>query len=309
MAKNDTFNKINKNTGIAADASRQRYEHILGGIGSDVANAREADNVLRGNITDRLLTGGPQRNKQGWFDLPIGNDLYGQRLRSGLLTQAHGGPGFGHDQSAIDMWQNWRDTGGMDDRTVEGMRRAGSHVVPGIYNNLKNQMERRRVIQGGYSPGYDANTAALARDASREASRATDESEGTIAGMRHQGKMFGASGFDSYLKGMRNADIQQRQFGLSGLSDLEGRNLSAQLQMGNDELARTNSLLGLYGAAPGATNAAYTNAFRGMGGLDDSSLNYMQLLAGMNPKRSVWDTIFKGAGAAGGLLTGFGAMR
>ena len=282
-----------------------------GMLGRDIEDARTFSTGMRNeaaNAFRNLGQNGPgfSRMAGGGYAIPSGPEA--GRMYAGLNRLATGGADTPFAQESVDMWSNFRDTGGIDAGMRNDMRRAATQVIPSFFRNMQEDMDRRRTLQGGYSPGYDAGSANMARDATLRASEASERAEGDIAKMVAQGKQFGTQGLENFFARYGDTYNRGKEFGLSGLMNLENQNAQNQIQLANmdrsNQVAGAQGLAGLYSAAPGALNSAYGNFFDAMRGQDAASLNYINSRYGANPQTDWWGRVTGLMGGVGGLMTG-----
>jgi hypothetical protein len=273
------------------DASRSGYNQFISGQQNQLGGARERDLALRNDIMSRY---------QGMANQPA----FGFDASGNYTGPRVGGANRGDFAKAIGSYNNFIDTGGLTDQDVNALRLRGTSVIPSFYEGLQNDMSRRRNIQGGYSPGYDAQASRLARDASRGALEASYGAEADIVGKRLQGKQFGTSGA---------AEVAARIGAMNQAASQANAELQARLgaQGNEDRLRAVGGLAQLYGTAPGESGQAAQQLLQGMGGRDQASQGYLGLRYGANPATTWQDSlnsIGNLAGGVGGLMTGFGSF-
>lgn len=266
MGKNDA----NKQNRTLLDTARTQNQQVMNPYmqqaTKDLSTARDQSNELRGQIINAYNT----------------------------LPGAGGGAAsvdfnsIGDYANARNVYQRFADTGGLTDSDISNLRYRATSTIPSFYENYKNTLARRANVQGGYSPGYDAQMAAIGRDSARQAYEASRDAEAGITTLRNQGQLQGAGG----LMNIGNAALGAATTNAQLQNDAMSRN--AQLQA-----ARASGLASLYSATPGGYNSAMENYLRGAGQLSDADLQALGLRSNIRD-RSWLDAIpgMVGAGAA-----------
>lgn len=206
---------------------------------------------------------------------------------------------------------------------ADAIRYRATSQIPSIYGNLKNNLARRSNVQGGYGPGFDAQTAELTRQAGREAFGASRMAEadiadrmgrarevgasglGNIAGMRQQGRIAGAQG----LFGLGQQEQQAQGFNAGMADSAANRNAQMQMQMLGMEqqgkLAGMGGLLDAYRSSPGEVGMYLDTLMGGASGRAGAASNILGLRAQNNPNISAMDRVMQGAGIGAGVLGAF----
>ena len=192
------------------------------------------------------------------------------------LTGPGGGAGGIMGQSLADygnimnQYQDWAKTGGFSQEDLANIRARSVSPVRAAYSNAQREMERGRALQGGYSPGFNAATARMAREQGQLGSDMSTNTEAMIAELLQRGKLAGMGGMTSMYgatPGLANTFGQQmlqsqgqnlQAAGLQnqlGLGIMGAQNQQAQVP-GNWQQAM-NNIAGLGGAAQGIGGALY----------------------------------------------------
>jgi hypothetical protein len=336
-------NKQNNQTRNALDSSRQnvgsQYQDFLGNARTNLNKSYgDADN-LRNEIFDRyssndaFMPKGP--NGSGWFDLPDSGASGGGRVgadysaaKSGYQNFADtGGINRADFEPAFASYKGIMSNGGIGEGEAQALRARATSMVPSFYNKYKQSLQRRSNVQGGYSPGFDAQMSEIGRQAGREGFQASRQVEGDIADKRQQGRMFGTSGYGSLMSDVTGKEQSGKLAGLGGLKGIgdsemsassanagldeakASRNMQAQLAMmgmyQSGRAGQTRGLQDLYSSAPGNVGQASSNFLSGLGGLSANDLNNLSQ-RGSIQDRSWMDMIPGLIGAGGGILSGMG---
>ena len=137
------------------------------------------------------------------------------------------------------VFDEFANTGGYSQKDRSNILARGLSPISAFAKSSQDEMTRRRNVQGGYSPGFDATNRALSRDASRG-----------IADMS----------LDANL-GIMDKVNEGRRWGSSSMSDAENRLMS---------LRTGNQLRGLEGAAGNELNLE--NSVLNQGNVNNSLL-------------------------------------
>lgn len=322
-----------------------KYNSFLGGQYNNSIAARDRSDTLRNQLmstysgpggtgTNDFMNMTP--NAQGWYDLP-------SQYTQGPSLSAGGHAAGGDFGSAKTGYQGFADTGGaadfakaqgsMDTLAQTGgvdtgaIIRGETTMIPAFYDQYRAQTQARANTQGGYSPGFDAQQAELARQASQQGFNAMRVAQSDATKLAQQGLIAGATGqagIAGQISGNRlaglggltnigqyeqqnnqfNAGLDQsnNQFNAGATNAYSGRNLAAQLglqqqgQQGRQFSAGQQQ--GLFNSDLNQQNAANANYLSGLGGLTQAQLQALQLQMANN-KGIDWS---KWAGVAGSSL-------
>src|SRR5258706_2684278 len=91
-------------------------------------------------------------------------------------------------------FQQFSQTGGFSPGDLANIRARAVSPVRAAYENAQQNVNRQRSLQGGYSPGFGALQARMARQQGQSASDAATNAEASIAEMVQQGKLAGLQG-------------------------------------------------------------------------------------------------------------------
>lgn len=92
------------------------------------------------------------------------------------------------------QYQEFAKTGGYTPEGLSAIRARALSPVRAMYANANREVDRSKVLQGGYSPGYGVLKGRMAREGSQAASDATTNAEAAIAQMVQQGRLAGLGG-------------------------------------------------------------------------------------------------------------------
>jgi len=289
MGSSRERDRTNRMLDTSYNQSRSGYGTLINQAQGNLPGVYDRERLLRENIMNR-------------YNQAADKPAFGFDAQGNYTGPTVGGANRGDFAGALGSYNRFMETGGLTGDDITNLRARATSIIPSLYENMEGQMARRRNIQGGYSPGFDAQTAELARQSGREMFNASRQAEGDIIDRRLQGQMWGTQGVTDIAS--RLGEMDQR----AGLANAE---MMSRLGLaGRDQaLAATSGLLNLYGTAPGESGQLNQLILNALGGRDASSGNYLGMRYGNNqPTNWFRDYLIPGLGAAGGLMTGFGAL-
>lgn len=155
-------------------------------------------------------------------------------------------------------------TGGYSRDDIANLRSRGTSPIRAAYANAEREMGRQRALQGGYSANAFASLGRMARERGQAGADAMQNVEAGLAEMRNRGRQFGLTGMGN-IEGQRlGADVDLSKFN-TGL-DFEGQKYNANAMEGaqarNIGAAERAGAAGAAGAA--ASRADQLRALQGM---------------------------------------------
>lgn len=257
---------------------RDSYEYPSGnakpaGIKSvyDAAATQQAgdyDNIM-GNY-DSIFNNASNASRSPAFNYSAINPVFNRQLQT---TPYQRSSELGTALSGLSEFSR---TGGYSDADVNNIRERGISPIRSIYDSAKRNMDRQKVLQGGYSPNYGAVNAKMARDASSQIGGLTTKVNADIAQMVASGRLSGLNSLGSVASrdnemsnqfNQRNTDInnqvelanteEQRRvdnINNQGRLDVERLNNQNKQQNTNTQLQATQGKQSLYGTTPALTN-------------------------------------------------------
>jgi hypothetical protein len=136
------------------------------------------------------------------------------------------------------VYDEFAKTGGYSDADIGNIRSKALSPIGAANTAMQDELQRRRAVQGGYAPGFDASSRALRRDTARSAA---DTSLNTELGIReavNKGRQWGAGGLstsETALQGLRTGNM------------LQGSQAAANTEMALQNAINANKLGGLSG--------------------------------------------------------------
>lgn len=200
--------------------------------------------------------------------------------------------------------------GGLD---IEGIRARSNSATPSFYKNLQNEMERRRLVNP-YGPTFDAEGAAMARQAGQETQKNIRDTELDIGDRVSANKQFGIRGLgdlNTAIQGMKQQGKiagGSQQISNAGLAE----SAAARRQSGETDIlhmlqsGRLAGLGGLEGLFQTQNTNTQTYADRHQRGLEGQDQAQLGNIAARQNTTPWWKTIL---GAASGPAAAYFGAR
>ena len=118
-------------------------------------------------------------------------------------------------------------TGGYNDSQLADMRGRSNAAVPGFYNSLKDQLNRRRTSSGGYGSSFDSSTRALTRDSAIESANAARDTELDLGEKVRKGKLDAAT---------QLSDNELRMLGITTPAKIQALEAASESAFGTEKL-------------------------------------------------------------------------
>lgn len=348
----------NKTTGVQnADQNNNETQQAGSNLGSD----REAveggyRGMMSGSTANVSSIGKGQYNPimSGYMGL-AGDGGYSAGSKSNIMGDISGLREMGRtggidDASAARMrgggvYDEMAKTGGYSDSQKADMMHQSVNSIQSGQKNTQNQLNNRKVVQGGFSPGFDAASNNLRRTSAQDASNAALNARVGIQEQVNQNRITGAGGMANSENALDTLKTGNQYRGLMGASSQEmgmnnsiaGNQLSAlggarqtgdsmnnvdqqnaNIQGGNIDrnMNQQNAgLAGMQGLYSGDMNR-YTGALdRGVGITGQNASTNQGYYGARNPlatQPGIGGNLMKlagtGAGIGAGLMTG-GVMK
>lgn len=94
-----------------------------------------------------------------------------------------------YDELNRPIFQEFERTGGYSDPQLADIRARSNASIPSFYNNLQDEMSRRRAQTGGYGSGFDAASAKMARQSAQQGAEQSRNTEIGLADTVRTGRM------------------------------------------------------------------------------------------------------------------------
>lgn len=201
------------------------------GVGNNIPKKKSAVADIYGDTTQQQL------NDYG--SIMAGYNELG-KSNSSTPVQYNGSP---DTTNALANLKTFSDTGGYSDADVKNIRERGISPIRSIYSNAKQNLDRQKVISGGYSPGYAAAITKMARDASQQVSDITGNVNATLAQNIAGNKLSGSQAYGSLASGEAGRGFDADKFNADQSSQDRNRSLSI-----------LDAQRGLYGTTPALAN-------------------------------------------------------
>jgi len=181
-----------------------------------------------------------------------------------------------------------------------------------LFSGVRNELDRTRAIQGGYSPGYSAQLEKLSRDRSRGIDEANLNAELDISNAITSDRQWGAAGMSDAERALASLESGNRLSGLSGLSNLYGQRQQGRLEgmsgmgnLANVRLGALNSLRGLRSDSPGEVGLYQGGVESGLGMYGNQRGNNLNQRMQYTPNRGFLDNAQRVAGIAAPFVAAF----
>ena len=156
--------------------------------------------------------------------------------------------------TGIEDLESLSSTGGLDEASQGALRARAVSPIRAIYANAMRQMERQKVLSGGYAPNAGAAQSRMARELSESVGGATTDINARIAQMVQSGKLQAAPQLASIRAGEANrqSGIERENISAQERADQFNRSMMAQMQGQNQnrELELLGGARSLYGTTP-----------------------------------------------------------
>lgn len=354
----ETYNAVKSSQSTANSNSNNLSTQNSGNTASANASASEGRPELESSY--RGLTGSNSSIAVPSVDTGRLSSI-GDRYRAFSETGGYGGDRRASVMDQVGQLKDFGRTGGLDSNSMSRMRGMGvfdEYADTGGYSNVdkanirtralapisanakaaSDELGRRRIVQGGYMPGFDASTRALRRDTARSMADTSLDAELGIRDRVDANRQWGAGNVTSsegaaqnlrtgnMYRGMTSAGDMEMSLqnninnymlaGMDGeratamaIADIEGGNASRGLTQANADRSFNNSnyMTGL----GGLQNLYNTDVSRVESGLDrgvgiessrvNSDLGYYQPRTNLATQPGIGGNIMRGIGAAAGV--------
>jgi hypothetical protein len=259
----DESNRVNKQY----DTYNARFDPLIAGAqtraNEQYGKANSTFDDARANYNKFLATATGFGKPEGYYE-PNAENI--GRMRGGGVFDKYANEGIGDEAKGV-------------------FRSRATSGVPAFYEGLRNELQRQRAIQGGVDPGYDAQTAKLARDQSQEASKAYTNAEAEILDRDTQARQWGASNMSDAERAVVDAIQRGRMYG--GEQDYRNRALMLDANRGLTDVGR--SYADLRGQTPGEVNMYEGMYQRALGQGDAARSGAIGQLAQYTPSGNWFD--------------------
>lgn len=157
----------------------------------------------------------------------------------------------GDVSSALGNLKNFSDTGGYSNDDIKNIRERGISPIRSVYANANENLKRHLAISGGYSPGYAAAVAKMARDSSQQISDTTGNVNAQLAQNIAGNKLAGSQAYGSLASTEAGRGLDTSRFN----EEQKGNYL-------NRDLSINDARRGLYGTTPALADMFSRNALQ-----------------------------------------------
>ena len=222
----------------------------------------------------------------------------------------------GRGESGELTYDEFSRTGGFNPEQERVFRERGTSGTSSFFDALQNKMAQLNRAQGGYSPGYEAGTRAVSRDASREVTKARNDTEAALQDMIRKNRLSGAEGASRTETALQNLLAKKFTEGMGGATDTRFRlnqNVAGNKLLGarglegltKGKLDTVNAIVNLRGQTPGEV-ASYNNSLnQAAAGGAGAANETLRTRAGFNQGGNFLSNLSKLVGAVGGAVAPF----
>jgi hypothetical protein len=180
------------------------------------------------------------------------------------FTVSPGRAGYSDPFASYGGMQEFANTGGYSADDIANMRARGVSPIRAAYANAQREVGRQRSLQGGYSPNAVAAQVKMAREQGQGMADAVQNVEAGLAEARNKGRQFGLTGMGN-IEGQRlGADVDLSKYN-TGL-DYQGQVYNADAQ--TRAQAQANAAASSGAASRAAANEAnMQDRFRALSGM------------------------------------------
>jgi hypothetical protein len=211
----------------AHTVSNARFEPIMAGY-KDFADTGGWDSASRDKVGTNVDTL-TQLGKTGGLDSEAANRFRG-----------------------LGVYDEFAKTGGYSSGDLANIKAQALSPISSAYSSMKGELDRRRSVQGGYAPGFDASSRALRRDTARGIADTSLNANVQLKDRVNQGRMWGAQGAsesENAYQGMRTGNM------------LEGAQAGGNMQINLQDNINRYRMQGLNGEQATAAAMADTDKF------------------------------------------------
>lgn len=269
-------------------------------------------------------------------------------VRGKLLSGMGGMTQIGSDPRDIDTselkdtlaaYKLFRDTGGLSAENISRMRGMGGFdefaktggYTPVAIANIKAQalspigsyatgareeLDRRRALQGGYAPGFDAASRQIQRDAARNIAETSLATNVGLQDRINQGRQWGIGGLTGAEQALAGMQTGNRLAALGGesnvgnmISGYRGQDIAnemnAQMFNAGQQNQGLGALMGLYGMEGGWRQNEYDRMAQLLGGQTQGNLGYLGQRSQLAMQPGWGGNLIQGIGSAAGIGSQF----
>lgn len=315
---NRNAKKINQdaeNEGNRINRDADRFDNYIWGRipeagqhGRDIWNRQFGtyNDILGGNYSGRTV-GGPGGGGGGRSGGNLGGyENYFKNFGSGIDEAGQ------NRARGLGVFDEYAKTGGFSASDKSDFINQATGAVPRFYESIANELDRMKGVQGGYSPGFDAQMAKVAREKTQAGQQAILDANVNFKNIYDQNRKWGTEGASSSELGLQDLMTRNKLESMGSAarlnqaqSDMDFRDQQSQR---DDDYRWTFGALGglqdMYNSAPGEENML-------LGNLNDSrnirggqyGANLDRRMA-YNPNVSPFDRVMGGLQTIGGLGVG-----
>lgn len=226
-----------------------------------------------------------------------GREQYGQIAEGGVTGTSYG--------RGRETYADLASTGGFTPESTALFMRSATSPFASIYSTARRELERRRAVQGGYSPTFGAEGEKLTRRTAQDISEGTMRARAELERQKREGRIEGAGGLE------RTREAAGREY-LEGVGGLERtREAAGQEARGQQEIEQGQEQLELERVALAQQGLNQQDVLRlqsrlQSGALDNEDIKILAAVRENAPSlfQQIMQGIQIGAGVASSAMTG-----
>jgi hypothetical protein len=202
------------------------------------------------------------------------------------------------------VFDEYSKTGGFTQADKTDFMNQSTGAVPKFYEGIQNELDRMKGVQGGYSPGFDAQSAKIAREKTQAGQDAILNANVNLKNIIDSNRKWGTEGMSSSEMGLQDMLTRNKLQSMGQAASLRGQQNDDDYRWSFGAL---DGLQNLYSATPGEENMllGHINDSRQIRG-NQSGANIDRRMQ-YNPNVSGFDRVMQGVQTAAPLaMAAFG---
>lgn len=199
-------------------------------------------------------------------------------------------------RNSLSTLKGLSESGGYTGSELSALRERGISPIRAVYANANRNIDRQRVLQGGFSPNYTAAKAKMAREMSSMMADKMNDVNAGIAERVAQNRMSAAPQYAQFAQGESSLRNQYGAANAQSVNEANRFNIGNQLDFQklqsditnrdqSNNLGALQAMTSLYGTTPALSQLFGSQALQGAGLQNDinqsNSRNNLQLISSM----------------------------
>jgi hypothetical protein len=319
MAKRET-KETYKDVKKDQATSRSQYGEARTGLETDINNAAAQSSASRDSLNSAI--GGISDSAGQWGDF-VRTGGYSPEREASIMSNVSGlkemGRTGGLDDASINRfrgmggYEEYAQTGGYTPKNISNIRSRALAPVSAAATSANDELARRRNVQGGYAPGFDAASRAIRRDLTRGISDVSRDAELEVMDRVNEGRRWGIGGLTSSENALQTLRTGNMFRGLTSAADIEMQlqnSINQYKAMGmsaQDAAARAVAELqgSIYSSDVASEEAARDRSVAALNAETNANLGYYGARNPTATQPGIGGNIVQGLGAAAGVAGSF----